>query len=87
LISRFDDDRQANLAKFKIGNVVFAGGDVSRDVMGVYVEYGMIEAAKKVVIYFSKKDKALGLSNWLWKQGRIGDLDTSKHGMTDYGRE
>ena len=87
LLSGFESDRQENLKKYKIGNVVFAGGDVSRDVMGVNIEYGMIEVASKVIIYFSKYDKALGLSNWLWKQGRIGDLDTSKHDMTDYGMD
>jgi len=84
LLSGVDADRNENLRKFKIGNVVFAGGDVSRDVMGVYIEYGMVEVAKKVIIYFSDTDKALGLSNWLWKHERIGELHLDKSKMEDY---
>lgn len=72
-----DRDEEA-YKKFKIGNVVFAGGDLSRDVMGVYMEYGIMEVPEKVLIYFSETDKALGLSNWLWQVGRIGNLDFSK---------
>ena len=84
LLSGVDADRNENLRKFKIGNIVFAGGDVSRDVMGIYIEYGMIEVAKKVIIYFSSKDKALGLSNWLWKHERIGSLKLDESKMEDY---
>jgi esterase/lipase superfamily enzyme len=84
LVSGFGPDREENLKKHKIGNIVFAGGDVSKDVMGVYIEYGMIEVASKVIIYFSNTDKALGLSNWLWKENRIGNLDIDQTKMTDY---
>lgn len=87
LLSGFESDREKNLKKYKIGNVVFAGGDVSRDVMGVYIEYGMVDVASKVVIYFSNTDKALGLSNWLWKEGRIGNLDIETVDMEDYAAD
>ncbi len=78
LLAGFESDRDKNLSDFKVGNVAFAGGDLSRDVMGMYIEYGMIEVSKKVVIYFSQTDKALGMSHWLWKQGRIGDFNFAK---------
>lgn len=68
---------------FKIGEVIFAGGDLSRDIMGVYLEYGIVEVPDKLVIYFSKTDKALGLSHWLWNMGRIGDLDLEKVDLTN----
>lgn len=78
-------NREENIKSFKIGNVVFAGGDLSRDVMGVYIEYKMIEVPSKVIIYFSSTDKALGLSHWLWKVGRIGDFNYDDAELTDYG--
>jgi esterase/lipase superfamily enzyme len=74
LLSGTGPDREQNFKRFKLGDIVFAGGDLSKDVMGVYLEYGILDVSSRTTIYFSSQDKALRLSHWLWKQGRIGDF-------------
>jgi esterase/lipase superfamily enzyme len=74
LLSGTGSDREENIKRFKLGDIVFAGGDLSKDVMGVYFEYGILDVSSRTIVYFSSQDKALRLSHWLWKQGRIGDF-------------
>lgn len=70
-----DAERAENIKKLKLGKIVFAAGDASRDDLGIYFDYGILDLCSKFIVYTSKQDKALSFSFWLWNQERIGSLE------------
>jgi esterase/lipase superfamily enzyme len=76
------EERKKNIQTFKLGKIIFASGDLSRDDMGIYMEYGILDLSSKTIIYTSANDKALSFSDWLWNQERIGQLELDPKKMT-----
>lgn len=60
----------------KLESLVLAAPDMDIDVFGQrFLNEGLIHVADRVVIYTSEHDKALGLSNWLFRgRSRLGDV-------------
>lgn len=60
----------------KLKSLVLAAPDMDIEVFGQrFLNEGFIHVAERVVIYSSEHDKALGLSNWLFRgHSRLGDL-------------
>ncbi len=60
----------------KLRTLVLASPDMDIDVFGQrFLNEGLIQVADRVVVYTSESDKALGLSNWLFRgRSRLGDM-------------
>jgi esterase/lipase superfamily enzyme len=68
---------------YRIGHVILTGSDFDRQLFGAYVDEGLLRVSKDFTVYLSEMDKALGLSRWLFKRDRLGQMwDESK--MTDF---
>lgn len=63
----------------KLETLILAAPDMDIDVFGQrFLNEGLIHVADRVVIYTSENDKALGLSNWLFRgRSRLGDMKLS----------
>ncbi len=60
--------------ELRIGSVVLAGSDLDRGVFGEYVADGLLNVSKHMTIYLSDKDKALGISQFLTRRPRLGQM-------------
>jgi esterase/lipase superfamily enzyme len=68
------DEKEAVRRKARIGHVVLVGSDVDRQTFGAYLVGGLLNVARSVSVYVSTHDKALGLSQWLFKRQRLGQM-------------
>lgn len=62
--------------ELRLGNLVLIGSDVDRQVAGSYVADGMLKVPRHVSVYLSEGDKALGLSRFLTRRERLGQMWT-----------
>ena len=58
----------------RIGNVILVGSDIDRGVFGSYVADGLLNVSRHLSIYMSKYDKALGVSQFLTRRERLGQM-------------
>ncbi|MGI9309622.1 MAG: alpha/beta hydrolase, partial [Gammaproteobacteria bacterium] len=61
-------------AKQRIGNVILIGSDLDRGVFGSYVADGLLNVPTHMSIYMSDYDKALGVSQFLTRRQRLGQM-------------
>lgn len=61
-------------AELRINNVILVGSDLDRGVFGSYVADGLLKVAKHLTIYMSEHDKALGVSQFLTRRQRLGQM-------------
>jgi len=80
--------------KLRIHNVILFGSDLDRGVFTSYLSDGLLNVSKHLTIYMSEYDKALGVSQWLTRRERLGQMWGDKGGnmtrharkaLTDYG--
>ena len=64
----------------RIRNVILVGSDLDRGVFGSYVADGILNVSKHMSIYMSPYDKALGVSQFLTRRERLGQLWGGKGG-------
>lgn len=57
-----------------IGNVILVGSDIDRSVFGSYLADGVLNVSQRLTIYMSKYDKALGMSQFLTRRDRLGQM-------------
>jgi esterase/lipase superfamily enzyme len=58
----------------RLGDVILLGSDVDRELMGLYIEDGLLNVQDRLTIYLSGTDKALGMSRWaLGGRTRMGE--------------
>ena len=73
--------------KLRIHNVILVGSDLDRGVFNAYLADGLLDVSKHLTIYMSKHDKALGVSQFLTRRQRVGQMFGGKGGeMTQSGR-
>ena len=73
--------------KYRIANVILVGSDLDRGVFGSYVADGLLNVSKHLSVYMSKYDKALGISQFLTRRQRLGQMFGGKGGeLTPAGR-
>jgi esterase/lipase superfamily enzyme len=60
--------------KLRIGQVILAGSDLDRGVAVKYLADGFLEVPQHVVIYVSSEDRALGMSRFLTRRKRLGQM-------------
>ena len=68
------ETRRSIQEKLKIGNVILVGSDYGAQQFGAGIVDGMLNVPKAMYVYISETDKALGLSRWLFKRQRLGQL-------------
>jgi len=75
-------------AKLRIHNVILVGSDLDRGVFTSYLSDGLLNVQKHMTIYMSETDKALGVSHFLTRRQRLGQMFGSAGGeMTPWGRK
>lgn len=60
--------------KLRIKNVILVGSDLDRGVFGVYLSDGLLNVSNHLSVYMSQHDKALGVSYFLTRRERLGQL-------------
>ncbi len=66
--------------QLRLRNVILVGSDLDRGVFGSYMSDGLLNVSKHVSIYMSRHDKALGVSQFLTRRQRLGQLWGGKGG-------
>jgi len=66
--------------QLRLRNVILVGSDLDRGVFGSYMADGILNISKHLSIYMSPHDKALGVSQFLTRRERLGQLWGSKGG-------
>ena len=66
--------RQRAAKDLRIGHVILTGSDVDRHLFGAYLVDGMLDVVDNMTIYASAKDKALGMSKWVFGRERLGQI-------------
>jgi len=67
-------------AKQRIGNVILVGSDLDRGVFASYVSDGLLNVPQRLSVYMSQYDKALGVSQFLTRRERLGQMWGGKGG-------
>ena len=74
--------------KLRIHNVILVGSDLDRGVFTSYLSDGLLNVPRHMTIYMSEKDKALGVSQFLTRRQRLGQMFGGDGGeLTPWGRE
>lgn len=60
--------------KLRIGHVILAGSDLDREVGKKYLADGFLEVPRHLSIYMSSQDRALGMSRFLTRRKRLGQM-------------
>jgi esterase/lipase superfamily enzyme len=71
-LTRQGKSREEILEELKISNVMLFGSDLDAGVFGSYVADGLTDVTKRVTVYLSTHDKALGFSQMLSRRQRLG---------------
>ena len=66
--------------QLRIRNVILVGSDLDRGVFGSYMADGLLNVSRHLSIYMSPYDKALGVSQFLTRRERLGQLWGGKGG-------
>lgn len=66
--------------QLRLKNVILVGSDLDRGVFGAYISDGLLNVSKHISIYMSQHDKALGVSQFLTRRQRLGQLWGGKGG-------
>ncbi len=75
-------------AKLRIHNVILVGSDLDRGVFHAYLSDGLLNVQKHLTIYMSEYDKALGVSQFLTRRQRVGQMFGGKGGEVEpWGRK
>ncbi len=64
--------------QLRLRNVILVGSDLDRGVFGSYMADGILNVSRHLSIYMSPHDKALGVSQFLTRRERLGQLWGSK---------
>jgi len=67
-----DPDGKVSAKKLRIGHVILTGSDLDRHLFGSYLVDGMLDVVGDLTVYASAKDKALGMSKWVFGRQRLG---------------
>ena len=60
--------------KLRIHEVILVGSDLDRGVFDSYLADGLLKVSKHLTVYMSKYDKALGVSQFLTRRQRLGQM-------------
>lgn len=66
--------------RLHLQHVILVGSDLDRAVFGSYMADGLLNVARHTSVYMSRHDKALGVSQFLTRRQRLGQLWGGKGG-------
>jgi len=69
-----DDTPEAIHVRQRLGNLILVSSDIDRGVFGEYLADGLLKVPAHLTIYTSRTDKALGLSQFLTRRERLGQM-------------
>lgn len=69
--------------ELRLQNVILVGSDLDRGVFASYVADGLLNVSKHLSIYLSDNDKALGVSQFLTRRERLGQMWGGARGEMD----
>jgi esterase/lipase superfamily enzyme len=69
--------------ELRLRNVILVGSDLDRGVFRSYVADGLLNVAEHLTVYLSDHDKALGVSQFLTRRERLGQLWGGAEGEMD----
>jgi esterase/lipase superfamily enzyme len=69
-----DPDCNDSAKKLRIGHVILTGSDLDLHLFGSYLVDGVLDVVDDLTIYASAKDKALGITKWVFGRERLGQL-------------
>ena len=61
--------------ELRIGQIIYTGPDIDREAFNSHFADGAAHLADGLTIYTTKRDKALGMSRWLFGWERLGSID------------
>jgi len=67
-------DRSGSAKALRIGHVILTGSDIDAHIFGSYLMNGILNVIDNLTIYASEKDKALGVSRWVFGRDRLGQI-------------
>ena len=67
-------DCNESAKKLRIGHVILTGSDLDLHLFGSYLVDGVLDVVDDLTIYASAKDKALGMSKWVFGRDRVGQI-------------
>lgn len=74
--------------KLRIHNVILVGSDLDRGVFTSYLSDGLLNVQQHMTIYMSETDKALGVSHFLTRRQRLGQMFGGSGGeLTSWSRK
>ena len=73
-LKHYQLSREQMQKKLKIGNLILTGSDVDRQVFASYMADGALYVPRRMTIYVSDKDRALGFARWLTRRERLGQM-------------
>lgn len=87
-LKHYDQSAEEIHKQLRIENVILLGSDLDRGVFGSYLADGLMNVSKHLTIYLSKYDKALGISQFLTRRERLGQMWGGSAGeMTPIARD
>jgi len=63
----------------RLGHVILVGSDFDREIFGAYLDEGLLKVPTTLSVYVSDKDKALGISRWLFRRERLGQMPKDRN--------
>jgi len=72
----YGEDKSSIQRQRRIGNVILVGSDMDRQLTGTYLVEGLLNVPKSLTVYVSRKDRALAISRWFFRRGRLGQMST-----------
>ena len=73
-LTRQHQTAKENYEELRIRNVILLGSDLDRGVFGSFVADGLLDVSMHMTIYMSEYDKALGISQFLTRRQRLGQM-------------
>jgi esterase/lipase superfamily enzyme len=73
-LKHHDESPDKIFEELRIRNVILVGSDLDRGVFDSYLADGLMNVSKHLSIYMSEHDKALGVSQFLTRRERLGQM-------------
>jgi esterase/lipase superfamily enzyme len=67
-------DCRLSAKELRIGHVILTGSDIDRHLFGAYLVDGILDVVEDITVYASSRDRALGVSRWVFGRERLGQI-------------
>jgi esterase/lipase superfamily enzyme len=87
-LKHHQDSADEIFEQLRIRNVILVGSDLDRGVFDAYLADGLLKTTKHLTVYMSENDTALGVSQFLTRRERVGQMFGETGGeMTESGKK